>query len=75
MARISGGGEFSVDAKLIRHKSVNVGVLKESKNYDAVVIGYAALAAVLGDGADLARAARAYIMERVGTPEAAHGTR
>jgi D-psicose/D-tagatose/L-ribulose 3-epimerase len=27
------------------------------------------------DGADLARAARAYIIERVGTPEAAHGTR
>jgi nucleotide-binding universal stress UspA family protein len=39
IARISAGGELSVDAKLIRHKSVNVGVLKEAKNYDAVVIG------------------------------------
>lgn len=39
VARISNGGEISVDAEVIRHKSVNVGVLREAKNYDAVVIG------------------------------------
>jgi nucleotide-binding universal stress UspA family protein len=39
VARISKGNGISVEAKLIRHKSVNVGVLKEARNYDAVVIG------------------------------------
>jgi CIC family chloride channel protein len=39
VARISRGGESAVDARLIQHRSVTVGILQEAKRYDAVVIG------------------------------------
>lgn len=39
LERISADGSLDVDSKLIRHASVSVGIVKEAKNYDAVVIG------------------------------------
>ena len=39
--RIAGDDKFAVAGKLIRHKSVSVGIIQEGKDYDAVVVGAA----------------------------------
>ncbi len=40
-SRVAEQNELDVETKLIRHKSVSVGVIEESKDYDAVVVGAA----------------------------------
>ena len=41
VARMAGDDGLQLNSKVIRHKSVSVGILQESKNYDAVVVGAA----------------------------------
>ena len=40
-ARTLSKGELQVDTKLVRHRSVSVGIIQEAKEYDAVVVGAA----------------------------------
>ncbi|MFH1420052.1 MAG: amino acid permease [Planctomycetota bacterium] len=41
VARLEANDGFQLDGKIIRHKSVSVGIIQEAKNYDAVVVGAA----------------------------------
>lgn len=41
VSRIRKRNELQTDSKLIRHKSVSVGVIEEAEDYDAVVVGAA----------------------------------